>query len=303
MCDSTFALGQRGSHFFQCPSKTDHARLPAKLAKLLVSPQMKQIHHIALGYEDSFLLTWRDTRNQDRIDCADLPPELTTFLYDQSARGQWTRNVPNIQCVLGPYNDSWFVHDGIAYSWMNLPPKLLAALQTKIEDGNWTDRPRILALGANSNFILVTEKHNAIWELPQYRSLSTLLSSAQSKHNGVAEMHRLIIHPYRFEAFIIHLQSGLLRYANLPSPSLACVTAMLEPIKHDTLHAKPNPLPRKASSSLPRPPRKPSILQQRASLKKEWNQHNQQFSARAQGMKVSLSLSVSLGGVARLVGD
>jgi len=103
MCDSTFTFGQRGCHFFQCPSRREYARLPKKLARLLSSSQLKKIYHVTLGFEDSFLLTWRDTGGRDRVESSGLPHELVDFLHAEN------RNIPNIRCTLGPYNSS-FLH-------------------------------------------------------------------------------------------------------------------------------------------------------------------------------------------------
>ncbi|KAI8931129.1 hypothetical protein NX059_011483 [Plenodomus lindquistii] len=302
MCDTTFTFGQRGSHFFQCPSQQDHTRLSNKLVNLLSSPRLKKIYAITLGYEDSFLLTWRDTNNKDRIDYAGLPTELLTFITAQNAQGRSTRNVPKIQCVLGPYNESWFVHDGDAYSWMNLPTKLLQALQSRIKDGNWIDRPRIVALGAGTNFVLLTEKHDAIWHLEQYRTTSQLLEKAKVQQKHTSDIRNLVLHPYRYDSFVAQSQSGILILGNLPPPSVPGMNAMIEPIKQDSEDAKWEPMTRTPSVPRREEQRRPSVLQQRASMKREWNQHNHEFSAQAKGMKVSLSLSVSVGGIARMLG-
>lgn len=46
---------------------TGSTRLPAKLASLLTSAQLKKVHHVTLGYEQSFLLTWRDVKGYEHI--------------------------------------------------------------------------------------------------------------------------------------------------------------------------------------------------------------------------------------------
>ncbi|KAH9869101.1 hypothetical protein J1614_008178 [Plenodomus biglobosus] len=246
---------------------------------------------------------WRDTSNQDRIDSFGIPSELINFLYARDAQGQWKRNVPKIRCVLGPYNDSWFAEDGNAYSWMNLPSQLLKVLQTKIQDGNWIDRPRTIALGAGNGFVLFTERHDAFWELNQYRTVSKMLGRIKSQRDGISSIHHLILHPYRYDSFITQTQSGVLTYGNLPPPSLASIEAMVKPITNDTNDAKWKPIAEISSASQTKASHRPTVLQQRASIKREWSQHNQEFSAQAKGMKVSLSLSVSIGGISRLLGQ
>ncbi|KAF2846514.1 hypothetical protein T440DRAFT_492619 [Plenodomus tracheiphilus IPT5] len=291
MCDSTFTFGQRGSHFFQCPSKLEHTQLPHKLNKLLNSPHMKKIHHVALGCEDSFLLTWRDTNNEDRIDFAGLPTDLVAFLHARKTQGRLSRNLPEIRCVLGPYNDSWYVHDSDAYSWTNLPTKLLTALQSKITDGNWIDRPRIVTLGAGSDFVLLTDKQDAVWNLDHYNATSMALKRSSTRPGGVANIHDIFLHPYRYESFVAQSTSGMLTFDNLPTLSMPGVKAMIEPMRKDTKNIKWRPLAGTSSNTKIEAPRRPSVLQQRASIKREWSQHSQEFSAQAKGMKVSLSLS------------
>lgn len=267
---------------------------------------MNRIHHIALGYEDSFLLMWCDTSNRDRIDSLGLPTELIDFLYARDTQGQWKRNITKIRCVLGPYNDSWFAEDGNAYSWMNLPSELLKALQSKIQDGNWIDRPRTIALGANNDFALFTERHDAFWELNQYRTVSKMLGRIKPQQDGISSIHHLILHPYRYDSFITQSQSGVVIYGNLPPPSLAGIEAMVKPMTNDTNDtnaAKWKPIAKISSTSQTKALHRPTVLQQRASIKREWNQHNQEFSAQAKGMKVSLSLSVNIGGISRLLGQ
>jgi hypothetical protein len=119
---------------------------------------LKQIHHVTLGFEDSFLLTWRDKGGQDRVESSGLPLELVDFVHARH------RNIANIRCTLGPYSSSFFVHDNAAYLWKNLPEQLISGLQGMIKDGNWTDRSRLVALGAGNNFLLVTDRNAAIWD-------------------------------------------------------------------------------------------------------------------------------------------
>lgn len=317
MCDATFTFGQRGSHFFQCPSRSEQyvadkiiiipanissTQLPRKLVNILNSSKLKQIHHVALGYEDTFLCTWRDVSNQDKIDSTGLPLELVKFIHAQNSQGRLSRDVPNLRCVLGPYNDSYYVHDGNAYSWMNLPSKLLGSLELRIENGNWTDRPRLVALGAGGDFVLLTEKHEAIWDLPNYEAASTLLQKFKSRRNGIAEIQALILHAHRYQSFVVQSKSGVLTYENLPVPSVAGMRAMVKHVVDDTKAAEWKPLERKADTVRDEVPKRPSVLQQRASLRREWSEHSQEFATQTRGIKVSLSLSIGLGGLARALG-
>ncbi|KAF2824415.1 hypothetical protein CC86DRAFT_55356 [Ophiobolus disseminans] len=302
MCESILSFGQRGGHFFQCPSRREAMRLPKKLASLLSSRQLQYVHHVALGFEDSFLITWRDNNGHNRIDSDGLPLELREFLYARDPQRGFERDFSRIQCSIGPYNASFFVHDGSAYRWLNLPPKLLLALQSRINDGNWTDRPRLVALGANDNFVLITDKHAPVWTLNNYDSLSNLLDSLALQNRGIADIHSITLHAHRFGSFITQSRNGTLSHENLPSHSIPALQEMVAPILKDSKEAERRPLARRESDLRDTLQRRSSNLQQRAQLRREWTDSKQQFTAQAKGIKLSLSINLSAGGLARLLG-
>ena len=246
---------------------------------------------MALGFEDSFLLTWRDHNDQDRTACSGLPPELKNFVYARN------RHVSNIRCTLGPYNSSFFVHDGASYLWSGLPETLVAALQANIQGSDWIDRPRLLTLGAGDNFLLVTEKHAAVWDLRHYKSAMRLIKEGDS-----SQVANIVLHPYRFQSFISLHVSGTLTHQNIPPHQLASVQATAQSILQDTIEAHQKGLSSKASDKRESMQRRPSALQQRAQLRREWSGHSQEISAQAKGVKLSFSLNVSLGGLARMLG-
>jgi hypothetical protein len=246
---------------------------------------------VTLGFEDSFLLTWRNNAGQDRVESSGLPSELNEFVYARD------RNIANIRCTLGPYNASFFVHDNASYLWNNLPDQLLSSLQGIIQDGNWTDRPRLVALGASNNFLLVTEKNAARWDVRNYNELSKLL-----KQGHVSAIHSVLLHPYRVQSFVAQHKSGDLAYENMPQHQLAGIQAMVEPILRDTKDVRPKLLFRRESEVRDTLQRRPSNLQQRAQLRREWSEHRQEITAQAKGVKLGLSLNISLGGLARMLG-
>ncbi|KAJ4313032.1 hypothetical protein N0V94_007159 [Neodidymelliopsis sp. IMI 364377] len=302
MCDTTFTFGQRGGHFFDCPSRREIVRLPGKLTTFLSSHQIRQVHHVALGFEDSFLITWRDQDGQDCINSTGLPDELTNFLYARNVQRQLIRNIPDIRCVLGAYNSSFFVHDSSAYLWMSIPDGLLAALQDRIKNGSWIDKPRIVALGADDNFLLVTEKGAAIWDLDNYTTLSDMLEFSRTQDRGIQEIHSVTLHPYRYGCFIAHSKNGTLLFENLPPHQLSGLKSMINPIMRDTEHAGRQRVQRRESDKRVTLQRKPSALQERAKIRREWSEHKQQFTAQSKGLKLSLSLSIGVGGLARMLG-
>ncbi|KAF3043658.1 hypothetical protein E8E12_004932 [Didymella heteroderae] len=307
MCDATFTIGQRGSHFFQCPSKRETTRLPSKLMTFLSSSQLQQVHHIALGFQDSFLITWRDRAGLDRINSLGLPDELTDFLYTKNPQGQLIRNIPAIRCVVGPYNSSFFVHDSSAYLWMSIPDGLLQSLQSRIKNGSWIDKPRIVALGADDNFLLITEKNVAIWDLENYKTVSDMLEFARAQEHGIRDFQNIVLHSYRYGCYVAQSKTGALLYGNLPPHQVSGITSMAEPVMRDTERAREKERPARTSvqrreSDRESTQRRPSSLQERARIKREWSAHKQQFTAQSKGLKLSLSVSFGVGGLVGMLG-
>lgn len=272
------------------------------MTAFLSSAQLQQVHHVALGFEDSFLITWRDQDGSDRINSIGLPDELTTFLYSKNSQGQPNRNIPAIRCVLGPHNSSFFVHDSSAYLWMSIPKGLLHALQARIKDGSWIDKPRIVALGADDNFLLLTENNAAIWDLDNYKTISDMLEFTRTQERGIREIRNIVLHPYRYGCFIAHSKNGTLLHENLPPHQVAGLTSMIGPITQDTERFGKKMVPRRDSEKRDDMQRRPSMLQERARVKREWSEHKQQFTAQSKGLKLSLSLSIGVGGLARMLG-
>ncbi|KAF2188692.1 hypothetical protein K469DRAFT_703293 [Zopfia rhizophila CBS 207.26] len=295
MCDSTFTFGQRGDHFFQCPSRKSHTRLPKKLQNLLTSNQISQIHHVTLGFDNSFLITYRDKNGRDHMKSSNIPHELHNFLYAKDSLNLYIRNRQTIRVTIGPYNSSFFAHDGSAYLWMDLPPPLLNAIQSRIKDGTWLDRPRIVAIGAEENFLMITEKNTAVWNLSHYRTLGKMLEFSKTQERGIAEVQSVVLHPYRYQSFVAQSKNGTLIHENLPPHSIADMEGMREPIKRDTEETA-----RRKERAVNRRP----SLNHQATLRREWGERKHQLQTETKGyqMKLSLSLDISPGGIARTFG-
>lgn len=255
---------------------------------------------MTLGFEDSFVVTWRDKQGQDRITSSGVPDELSNFLYARNDHGRSIRNIPATRCILGPHNASFFVHDSSAYLWMNIPDGLLSALQARIRNGSWIDRPRIVALGADENFVMITEKNKVIWDLENYKTLSNFLESSRTRDRATQDITNITLHPYRYGCFIAHSQSGTLLFENLPQHQVPGLQRMLDPLRKDTELANHRELQRKESPAREPLQRKSSALQERARVRREWTDHRQQFTAQSKGLK--LSVSFSIGGLARMLG-
>ena len=188
---------------------------------------------------------------------------------------------------------------------MNLPTALLIKLQARIKDGLWTDKPRLVALGAENDFVLITEKHAAVWNLTHYRTLSHALQTSKTEFEGIKEIENIVLHPYRYHSYISLSRNGVILHNNLPEWSTAAVEGMKGPISRDLREADV----RKRQADLARRPslrerdnnRRDSNrqLQEWARVKREWNgqRGNMEQKASAKGVKLSLSLSISAAGI------
>jgi len=220
------------------------------------------------------------------------------FLYAKDEKDQLVRTLSSLRLTLGPYNTSFFVTDGSACLWMNLPPLLLSALQSRIKNGNWIDKPRMVALGADQNFLLVTQKHAAVWDLGNYATISKMLEFSKTQPSGIEEMHCITLHAYRYHCFIAQSRNGTILYENIPPHELAAVQAMQPVILQDTSVVEMKAKERERRLVVERRP----SLRHQASLRSEFGQGEKRQEIRAQkqsnGLRLSLSLSVSARGLA-----
>jgi hypothetical protein len=185
---------------------------------------------------------------------------------------------------------------------MSIPDGLLTALQSRIKNRSWVDKPRIVALGADDNFLLVTEKNVAIWDLENYKSISNMLEFSRTQGGGIQEICNINLHPHRYGCFVAQSRNGTLLYENLPPHQLSGLKSMIEPILQDTTRLERKTVQRRESDRRENTQRRPSALQERAKIRREWSEHKQQFTAQTKGLKLSLSLSVSTGGLTRMLG-
>jgi hypothetical protein len=234
---------------------------------------------------------------------------LDTFLYARNTANQHLRIIPQVRLTLGAYNSSFFAHDNSAYQWMNLPPNLLNALQSRIEGNGWRDKPRIVALGCDDNFLLITASHTAVWNLSNYRTASSMLQFAQSQARGIQEIQNIILHPYRYQCFIAQSSNGSLIFENLPPHELEGMQAMVEPLVKDTREAEQRKRMvgqredgRKRMVGQREDGRKSSLGQRQEMLRRDWGERNHQFKMEARGLRLSLKMGISAGGISKMLG-
>ena len=234
------------------------------------------------------------------VDSHGLPEEIMNFLYAKNSQGRSVRNVSAIRLTLGPYNESFFVHDSASYIWMNLPSNLLTALQARIQDGSWIDRPRLVALGADANFVLITEKQTAIWRLNSYTKMAHMLEYSRSQARGIAAVRNISLHAYRYQCFVTQSANGTLISENIPPHEIAGVEsiriAILNDHKDIERRVREKEVVRRRLESVAKRP----SLQHQATLRNDFGDKKQEFHAKARGLRVSLSLSISAAGI-RLV--
>jgi hypothetical protein len=181
---------------------------------------------------------------------------------------------------------------------MSLPPLLLSALQARIKNGNWIDKPRIVALGADQNFLLVTEKHAAVWDLGSYATISKMLEFSRTQTNGIEEVHSITLHAYRYQCFLAQSLNGTLLYENMPPHELAAVQAMQPVIMQDTraVEMKAKEDERRLIAE-----RRPNLRHQASSRRdvgEGESRHEIKAQRQSKGLRLSLSLSVTARGIA-----
>lgn len=190
---------------------------------------------------------------------------------------------------------------------MSIPDGLLHALQARIKNGSWVDKPRVVALGADDNFLLLTEKNAVIWDMDKYTTVSGMLALARTQDHGIRDIHNVVLHPYRYGCYITQSKTGVLTYGNLPPHQMAGVVSMNERVLKDTERARDAERPARKiapqrESERDGVQRRPSGLQERARIKREWSDNKHQFTAQSKGIKLSLSVSFGVGGLARMLG-
>jgi hypothetical protein len=180
--------------------------LPAALQGFFSDSLVASVHALTLGEGESFFICYRGKYEQDHmskvfqnmrilaIPEADkktglqgLPPALHEWLIGKDPNGIPKREFPKIRIVLGPYNNSYWATDGSFFKWSNLPTALNKQLKTiRKLGGEWTDTPKLIVLGVNNNFVLITEKGSLCWCLTYYRQLDAIFDTNKEKGNGCA---------------------------------------------------------------------------------------------------------------------
>jgi hypothetical protein len=102
---------------------------------------------------------------------ANIPTLLQTFLYETEF-GSLVRDLNTLRVSFGTSTGSFYATDGSSWQWDNLPPSLEAALLERGHpNGVWRDPPRLVSLGADGDFILLTVGNGYTMRLTKYPEL------------------------------------------------------------------------------------------------------------------------------------
>lgn len=177
---------------------------------------------------------------------------------------------------------------------MNLPTDLRTALESRMKDRKWVDAPRLVALGALDDFLLITQNNAAVWSLSNYRTLGKMLDFSRTQAEGIESVNEVTLHPYRFQCFVAQSKNGTMIFENLPPHSQKDMDLMRVAVKNDT----------EAGNQQVRKPQRSDSLSHQATLRREWS--NQQYQIQREAsqykMQLKLSLSISTASIAKLFG-
>lgn len=74
-----------------------------------------------------------------------------------------------------------------------------------------------MTLGADESFLLLTEKHAAVWDLANYTVLGKMLEFSRTQERGIEEVKNVSLNAYRYQCFLAESWNGMLVGENVPS--------------------------------------------------------------------------------------
>jgi len=105
---------------------------------------------------------------------ANIPTSLKAFLFETKS-GSLVRNLNALRISFGTSTGSFYASDGCSWRWDNLPPPLQSALLARRGfGGTWRDPPRLVSLGADGDFILLTVGNGYTMRLTKYPELDVM---------------------------------------------------------------------------------------------------------------------------------
>jgi len=136
------------------------------------------------------MLAWKGRDGSNYQVNHGLPANLSTWLNQKNAKGYLIRDVPNLRLTLGPNNESFFVTDGKQFLWQGLPSGLATAIEKlRKKGGGFTSDPRLVCLGVNSSYILITAGNGGSWSVSDdYPELDAFLDNLKTANGNKGGM-------------------------------------------------------------------------------------------------------------------
>jgi len=133
---------------------------------------------MSLGSNGSFVFSYKPkSGGATRVISKGIPTILSDWLYEKDANGECARHFHSLNISLGPGNNSFWATDGNSAKWTNLPEPLQKAITANLKDGAWIDAPRIVSLGVDGDYIMITTNHAASWRLNHYKEFDAVFDT------------------------------------------------------------------------------------------------------------------------------
>lgn len=163
-----------------------------------------------------------------------LPENLGAWVGTQDTQGFSTRKISQLRISLGPADASYWVTDGGPCQWYNVPDGLDAALKKrKSPEKGWTDRPRLVSIGAGGNWVLITQANKASWAIDErYSHLKELLQIIKQNHEqggvGFAIVQDIVLNPNVENHAVLVYTNGIVQCTRVPAGAKTDTTTIVD---------------------------------------------------------------------------
>lgn len=135
------------------------------------------------------------------VESANIPNLLEAFLYERKS-GRLVRNLETLRVSFGTSSGSFYATDGSTWQWNNLPPSMQAALSVRRDTrGGWRDPPRLVSLGADGDFILLTVGNGYTMQLTNYPVLDEAFNEHIKSASKGSAFHSIQVSIRFFDIF------------------------------------------------------------------------------------------------------
>ncbi|OCK87380.1 uncharacterized protein K441DRAFT_358351 [Cenococcum geophilum 1.58] len=199
---------------------------------------MASVYCLAFGPNGAFVISYKGKQDgADHLQTANIPTSLEAFLYETKF-GSLVRNLNTLRVSFGTPTGSFYATDGSSWRWDNLPPPLQAALLVRRGfKGAWRDPPRLVSLGADGDFILLTVGNGYTMRLTKYPELDVTFDEyikTVGKGRAFNWIHNLTLNAYVPDSYILQCSNGKVFLNNLPPNSSSHTSLIQSHILSDT---------------------------------------------------------------------